>query len=52
VEKDVTFAEPDHDIADELDAAYRHKYRRYSPNIVNSMLIPGARSATIKLMPR
>jgi hypothetical protein len=52
VEKDVTFAEPDSDIADELDAAYRAKYRRYAPSIVNSILTPAARSATIKLMAR
>jgi hypothetical protein len=52
VEKEVTFAEPDHDIADRLDAAYRAKYRRYAASIVGSTLSSGARSATVKLVPR
>ena len=42
---------PDGDVADELDAAYRAKYRRYPANMVNSVLSPKARSATLKLMP-
>src|SRR5437879_2480925 len=52
VQKDVTFVEPDADIDDELDAAYREKYRGYARNIVNSVLTPAARSTTIKLVPR
>ena len=52
VEKDVTFSEPDHDIGDELDAAYRAKYRRYAPSIVGSIVSPEARLATIELVPR
>jgi hypothetical protein len=52
VEKDVTFVEPDHDIADELDAAYRAKYRRYAASIVSRIVSSAARSATIKLVPR
>jgi hypothetical protein len=55
VEKDVTFvdlADADHDIADQIDAAYRTKYRRYAPGIVGSTLTPEARSATLKLVPR
>jgi len=52
VEKDVTFVEPDHDLTDELDAAYRAKYRRYPAGIVGSVLTPGARSATIRIVPR
>lgn len=51
IEKDVTFAGPDNDIDDELDVAYRDKYRRYASNIVNSILTPQARSTTIKLVP-
>jgi hypothetical protein len=38
--------------ADELDGAYRRKYRRNAPNVVNSVLTPGARSATVELVPR
>jgi hypothetical protein len=52
VEKDVTFLEPDHDIGDELDAAYRAKYRRYGASMVSHIVSPAARSATIKLVPR
>jgi hypothetical protein len=52
VEKDVTFVDPGHDLDDEIDAAYRDKYRRYSANIVGSVLSPEARAATIKVVPR
>jgi hypothetical protein len=52
VEKDVTFVEASHDFDAEIDAAYRQKYRRYAGRILNSVLTPDARSATIKLMPR
>jgi hypothetical protein len=51
VEKDVIFMEPDNDVGDELDAAYRAKYRR-SPSSVSHIVSPEARSATIKLVPR
>ncbi len=52
VEKDVTFVDADLDVDDELDAAYRTKYRRYSASLINYMLRPEARPATIKLVPR
>lgn len=52
VEKDVTFENADHDIDDEVDAAYRAKYRRYAGPILNSVLTPEARSTTTKLLPR
>ena len=52
VEQDVTFVDAGHDIDAEVDAAYRAKYRRYAGNILNSVLTPGARSTTIKLVPR
>jgi hypothetical protein len=54
VEKDVTFvdADPDPQARDQIDAVYRTKYRRYAANIINSVLSPQARSATIKLVPR
>ena len=54
VEKDVTFVEVDTGdaINDEIDAAYRAKYRRYAKSIVNSTLTPQARAATLKLTPR
>src|SRR5439155_840520 len=37
---------------DEVDAAYRAKYRRYAGSILNSVLTPQARSTTVKLLPR
>ena len=52
VEKEVTFVDADHDIDDQVDAAYRAKYRRYAGSILNSVLTPQARSTTIKLTPR
>ncbi len=51
VDKDVTFVETD-DINDEIDAAYRTKYHRYAASIVNTIVSPKARAATIKLVPR
>lgn len=53
VEKDVNFVEVDADpsVNDQIDAAYRTKYRRYAASIINSILSQQARSATIKLMP-
>jgi hypothetical protein len=52
LDKDVTFADPDPDLNDQLDAAYREKYRRYGPSIIGGIVNPGARAATIKLLPR
>src|SRR5688572_15273172 len=53
VEKDVAFVEEtEPDINEQIDAAYRTKYRRYAASIVNSTLSPDARDATIKLVPR
>jgi hypothetical protein len=51
-EKDVTFVDADHDIDDQIDAAYRTKYRRYATGIVGSVLTPEAKAATLKLVPR
>jgi hypothetical protein len=51
VDKDVIFVETD-DIDDEIDAAYRTKYHRYAASIVNTIVSPKARAATIKLVPR
>ncbi len=52
VEKDVTFAEEaETGLNDQIDAAYRTKYRRYAASIISSILSPEARSATLKLIP-
>jgi hypothetical protein len=53
VDKDVTFVEEtDAGVNEQIDAAYRTKYRRYAASIINSVISPEARSATIKLVPR
>ncbi len=52
VQQDVTFVDAGRDIDDEVDTAYRAKYRRYAGSILNSVLTPEARSTTIKLVPR
>jgi hypothetical protein len=53
VEKDVTFMEEtDPGINDQIDAAYRTKYRRHGARFVNPMVAPEARATTIKLVPR
>jgi hypothetical protein len=52
VEKDVTFSDVDLRLNDAIDAAYRAKYRRYEAKIVDSIVSPEARSATIGLLPR
>jgi hypothetical protein len=53
VEKDVAFVEEiSPDLNDQIDAAYRTKYRRYAASIIRTTVSPQARSATIKLVPR
>jgi hypothetical protein len=51
IEKDVTFVEEtDPGINDQIDAAYRAKYRR-SSSYVPPMVSPEARATTLKLVP-
>jgi hypothetical protein len=52
VERDVTFADADHSLDDQIDAAYRNKYRRYAKSITDAINSPGARSTTTRLGPR
>jgi hypothetical protein len=53
VDKDVAFVEETNpDINEQIDAAYRTKYRRYAASIINTTVSPEARAATIKLVPR
>jgi hypothetical protein len=52
VDKDVTFVDADSGIYDQIDDAYRTKYRRYAASIINSIVSSEARSSTIKLVPR
>jgi hypothetical protein len=53
VEKDVIFVEEtDAAVNEQINAAYRAKYRRYAASIVGSTVTPQAQAATIKLVPR
>lgn len=52
VEKAVTFTEEtDPGIHDQIDAAYRTKYRRHAARYVDPMVAAEARAATLKLAP-
>ena len=52
VAKDVSFVEEsDPGINEQIDAAYRTKYRHYAASIVNTTVTPAARAATLKLIP-
>jgi hypothetical protein len=50
VDKDVRLVETD-DLNDQIDAAYRPKYRRYAPSIIDAIISPQARAATLRLVP-
>ena len=50
--KEVTFVDAEPAVNDEVDAAYRSKYRRYAGRILNSCLSAEARSTTLKIDPR
>jgi hypothetical protein len=49
-DKDVRLVEVD-DLNEEIDAAYRTKYRRYAANIIDTIVSPQARAATLRLVP-
>lgn len=51
LERDVRFEEADLGMNDQIDAAYRSKYRRYAGRILNSCLTPEARPTTLRLVP-
>jgi hypothetical protein len=51
IDKDVLLVETDA-MNDEIDARYRMKYRRYEASIIDSVVSPQARAATLKLVPR
>jgi hypothetical protein len=52
LERDVIFLDADPKLNDEIDGAYRSKYRRHGATYVNMMVSAEARLATIKLVPR
>jgi hypothetical protein len=52
INKDVLFVSADADINDRVDAAYRTKYQGIAPSYVDPMVSPGARTTTLKIVPR
>ena len=54
VEKEVSFVDAgtDPNLNDQIDTAYRTKYRRYEETYVKPMVSLEVRSTTIKLVPR
>jgi hypothetical protein len=52
VDKDVSIVSADHDIDDQIDAAYRTKYHRYAASIISQVMSAEARATTLKLLPR
>ena len=51
IDKDVTLVDVDGDINDQIDAAYRDKYRRYAASIIDAITSEEARAATLRLVP-
>ena len=52
VAEDVSFVAVDPgEVGEEIEAAYRAKYHRYPASIVDSVLTPEARAATLELVP-
>jgi hypothetical protein len=52
VAKDVRLVDADPALNDEVDAAYKTKYRRYEGRILNSCVSAEARSTTLRIDPR
>ena len=52
IAKDVRFEDIGDRPGDQIDAAYRTKYRRYAKSVTDSITSPQARAATIRLVPR
>ena len=52
VDKDVRFEPAGDEANDQIDAAYRTKYERYDASVVDPLFTPGAREATLELVPR
>ena len=52
VDKGVRFVEAGDDVNDEIEAAYRTKYRHYNASVVDPLFTPAAKAATLELVPR
>jgi hypothetical protein len=48
----VTIEDADGAVNDQIDAAYRSKYRRYAGSIVDGITNAQARATTLRLVPR
>ena len=51
VDRDVAFADADHAVDDQIDEAYRTKYRRYPASYTDGITSSGARATTTRLVP-
>jgi hypothetical protein len=51
-ENDVRFEDADHALDDQIDAAYRTKYRGYAASIIDRINSAQARATTMRLVPR
>ncbi len=52
-DRDVAFADAAHELDERIDEVYRAKYGgRYPANIVDSIMRPEARAATLEVIPR
>jgi hypothetical protein len=51
VAKEVIFTDADPELGNEIDLAYRAKYRRYQARIIDSIVSLEARAATLRLLP-
>jgi len=52
VDKDVRFVDAGDDLNDEIETAYRTKYGHYDASVVDPLFTPGAKAATLELVPR
>lgn len=52
VSKDVTLADADEEINDQVDSAYRRKYGHYAAYIIKAITSAEASSTTMRLLPR
>ena len=52
VDKDVRFLDAGDDLNDEIETAYRTKYGHYDASVVDPLFTPGAKAATLELVPR
>ena len=52
VDKDVRFVDAGDDLNDDIETAYRTKYGHYDASVVDPLFTPGAKAATLELVPR